>query len=102
MRVQNSPGVFGPKETRMESNIRLGRIFGVEIGLHYSWIIIALLIAFSLAGRFQTLHPDWGGGVAWVTAIITAALFFEFIIVDALSHVMVASVRGMDMNWIVM
>src|SRR5215831_18390524 len=95
MRPQKFPGSFWPKETRMESNIKLGRLFGVEIGLHYTWIIIALLIAFSLAARFQTMHPDWGGGVAWLTAIITAALFFASIIVHELSHAMVAKMRGL-------
>ena len=60
MHAQNFPGCFWPKETRMESNIKLGRIFGVEIGLHYTWVIIALLIAFSLATRFQTMHPVGG------------------------------------------
>ena len=37
----------------MEAQIKLGRIFGVEIGLHYSWLIIAVLIAFSqgISGR---------------------------------------------------
>src|SRR5215475_14964311 len=82
----------------MESNIKLGRLFGVEIGLHYSWIIIALLIAFSLAGRFQTMHPDWGDGVAWLTAIITAALFFASIIVHELAHAMVAKMRGLPVH----
>jgi Zn-dependent protease/predicted transcriptional regulator len=82
----------------MESNIKLGRLFGVEIGLHYSWIIIALLIAFSLSARFQTMHPDWGGGVAWLTAIITAALFFASIIVHELSHAMVAKMRGLPVH----
>jgi Zn-dependent protease/predicted transcriptional regulator len=82
----------------MESNIKLGRLFGVEIGLHYTWIIIALLIAFSLAARFQSLHPDWGSGVAWLTAIITAALFFASIIVHELSHAIVAKMRGLPVH----
>jgi len=56
----------------MEAQIKLGRIFGIEIGLHYSWLIIALLIAFSLAGHFGAAHPDWGRGVIWSMAIITA------------------------------
>ena len=55
----------------MESHIKLGRLFGIKIGLHYTWVIIALLLAFSLAARFQEMHPDWGPGVAWATAIIT-------------------------------
>ena len=47
----------------MEAQIKLGRIFGVEIGLHYSWLIIALLIAFSLAGHFgAALFPDRRAG----------------------------------------
>jgi hypothetical protein len=57
MRAQNFPGSFWREETRMEANIKLRRLFGVKIGLHYTWIIIALLIAFSLAARFQTMHP---------------------------------------------
>lgn len=82
----------------MESHIKLGRIFGVKIGLHYSWIIIALLIAFSLASRFQEMHQDWGRGTAWLTAIITAALFFAAIIAHELSHAMVAKMRGLPVR----
>ena len=32
----------------MKAHIKLGRIFGVAVGLHYSWIIIALLVTLSL------------------------------------------------------
>lgn len=82
----------------MESNIKLGRIFGIEIGLHYTWLLIALLIAFSLAARFQTLHPDWGNNMAWVTAMVTTVLFFASIVVHELSHAMVAKSRGLPVN----
>ena len=41
----------------MQAQIRLGRIFGIEIGLHYSWLIIAVLIATSLTGHFSEAHP---------------------------------------------
>jgi Zn-dependent protease/predicted transcriptional regulator len=82
----------------MESSIKLGRVFGVEIGLHYTWIVIALLIAFSLASHFQMTHPDWEGGVAWVTAIVTAVLFFASIIVHELSHAMVAKMRNLPVH----
>ncbi|MCW5969170.1 MAG: site-2 protease family protein [Blastocatellales bacterium] len=82
----------------MESHIRLGSIFGVRIGLHFSWAIIALLIAFSLASRFQQMHPDWGAGVAWATAIVTSALFFASIVVHELSHAMVAKMRNLPVH----
>ena len=47
----------------MEAQIKLGRIFGVEIGLHYSWLIIAFLITLSLASHLQMTNAQWGSGV---------------------------------------
>ena len=28
----------------MQAQVKLGRIFGIEIGLHYSWFIVAQLL----------------------------------------------------------
>jgi Zn-dependent protease/predicted transcriptional regulator len=82
----------------MEAQIKLGRIFGIKIGLHYSWLIIALLIALSLAGHFGAAHPDWDGGVIWGMAIVTALLFFAAIVAHELSHAMVARRRGLPVR----
>ena len=82
----------------MRAQIKLGRIFGVEIGLHYSWFIIALLITFSLAGHFQTNNPGWSDGMRWGIAIVTALLFFASIVIHELSHAMVAKLRGLPVR----
>lgn len=82
----------------MEAQIKLGRIFGIKIGLHYSWLIIALLIAFSLAGHFGAAHPNWDRGVIWGMAIITAVLFFAAILAHELSHALVAIKRGLPVR----
>jgi Zn-dependent protease/predicted transcriptional regulator len=79
----------------MKAQIKLGRIFGVEIGLHYSWFLIALLITFSLAGHFQTNNPTWSAGLRWGVSILTAVLFFASIVVHELSHALVAKLRGL-------
>ncbi len=68
----------------MEANIKLGRIFGIQIGLHYSWLIIAVLVAFSLGGHFQMVNPEWGTGVIWTMAIVTTLLFFAANVVHEL------------------
>jgi len=79
----------------MNAQIKLGRIFGVQIGLHYSWLIIALLVTLSLVGQFYAASPQWGVGLIWATAIITALLFFAAIIAHELSHAAVAKARGL-------
>ena len=44
----------------MEAQIKLGRILGVKLGLHYSWLLIALLITLLLAGHFSATNAHWG------------------------------------------
>jgi len=82
----------------MKAQIRLGRIFGIQIGLHYSWLIIALLVALSLAGQFHAANPQWGEVTIWATANVTAALFFVSIILHELSHAAVAKARGLPVR----
>ncbi|HYV09550.1 MAG TPA: site-2 protease family protein [Pyrinomonadaceae bacterium] len=82
----------------MKAQIKLGRIFGVEIGLHYSWFIIALLITFSLAGQFQENNPGWSDGLRWGVSIVTAVLFFVAIVAHELSHAIVAKLRGLPVR----
>jgi Zn-dependent protease/predicted transcriptional regulator len=77
----------------MQAQIKLGRIFGVEIGLHYSWLIIALLVTLSLVEQFYATNPQWGARTIWATAIITGLLFFTAILLHELSHAVVAKAR---------
>lgn len=84
----------------MESQIKLGRIFGIEIGLHYSWLIIAVLISLSLAGYFSQMHPQWSQGVIWAVSIVTAISFFLAILLHELAHAAVARRRGLPVNTI--
>ena len=77
----------------MKAQIKLGRILGIEIGLHYSWFIIAFLITMSLVAEFQALNPEWGPVVIWSTSIVSALLFFAAIVAHELSHAAVAKAR---------
>jgi Zn-dependent protease len=82
----------------MRPSVYLGRIFGIEIGLHYSWFIIALLIVFTLSAHFHFVNPQWSTGVIWALAVITALLFFASIVAHELSHAAVANARGLPVR----
>jgi Zn-dependent protease/predicted transcriptional regulator len=82
----------------MQAQIKLGRIFGIAIGLHYSWLILALLVVLSLADQFRAVNPMWGATVIWTIAIITALLFFASILLHELSHAAVAKARGLPVH----
>jgi Zn-dependent protease len=82
----------------MRSNIKLGKIHGIEIGLHYSWFIIAALIVFSLGEHFRQVNANWGMGLIWTAAVVTAALFFFTLLLHELAHSLVAQSRGLKVN----
>jgi Zn-dependent protease/predicted transcriptional regulator len=79
----------------MHAQIKLGRIAGISIGLHYSWFIIAFLIALSLVGHFRAIMPQWSGSVVWASAIVTAVLFFVTLLLHELSHSLLAKAKGL-------
>ncbi len=83
----------------MKSSIKLGKIAGIRVGLHYSWFIIAALIAFSLwTGQFHQTNPSWGTTRIWIMALVTAVLFFVTLLLHELSHSLVAQAYGMKVT----
>ena len=82
----------------MKAQIKLFRIFGIQIGLHYSWLLIAVLIVFSLAGQFAATNPQWGANIIWGVSLLTALLFFATIVIHELSHAAIAKTRGLPVR----
>lgn len=82
----------------MKAQIKLGRVFGIELGLHFSWIVIAVLITFSVADQFKHTNPDWSALTIWSASIITGLLFFACLFAHELSHAFVAKLRGLPIR----
>lgn len=75
--------------------VSLFRIFGIEIRLDPSVIIIFLLIVYSLgSGVFPQWHPDWSAGLIWGTAFVSGILFFISLLAHELSHSVVSQHYG--------
>src|SRR5437867_5563823 len=79
----------------MKAQVKVGRIAGISISLHYSWFIIALLIALSLAQHFRAVAPQWSSIVVWMAAVVTGLLFFAALLLHELAHSLLARARGL-------
>jgi Zn-dependent protease len=82
----------------MRSQIKLGRILGIKIGLHYSWFFVALLIVFSLSQQFHTANQGWGDGIILTLSIATSLLFFVSLLLHELSHSLFAKSCGLPVR----
>jgi Zn-dependent protease/predicted transcriptional regulator len=70
--------------------LRIGRILGIPIYVHASWLIIFVLITTTLGMQFGEIHPKWSTAEQWSVGILTSLLFFASVLFHELSHSMVA------------
>jgi Zn-dependent protease/CBS domain-containing protein len=77
--------------------IRVARLLGFDILIHWSWLIIATLFTWSLAtGYLPGVYPEWSAERRWIVGAITSALFFASVLLHELSHSVVARARGLE------
>ncbi|MGD2188181.1 MAG: site-2 protease family protein [Desulfobacterales bacterium] len=80
---------------------KLFRLFGFEVGIDLSWIIIAVLIAWSLStGFFPFQYQNLSPQTYWVMGIIGAVGLFLSIIAHEFCHSLVARKSGVPMKGI--
>lgn len=83
----------------MPGSIRLGTIAGIEISLHVSWLIIVVLLTWSLAtGWFASLYPGWSPSVYWTVSLCASLLLFGSVLAHELAHSLVARARGLPVK----
>jgi Zn-dependent protease len=75
---------------RNASGVLIGRILGIPIYIHASWVIIFVLITMSLGEQFTQEHPQWTSVQHWSIGVLTSALFFASILFHEFSHALVA------------
>jgi Zn-dependent protease/CBS domain-containing protein len=82
-------------------SINLFKLLGFEVRIDLSWIIIAILIAWSLStGLFPFHYKNLSTQTYWIMGIVAAVGLFLSIIVHEFSHSLVARKYGMPMKGI--
>lgn len=81
--------------------LSLFRLYGFEVKLDLSWILLALLVSSSLArGYFPEKVPGLAVGVYWVIGMLGAAGLFASIIFHEMCHSLVARAYGLPIRGI--
>lgn len=79
--------------------IRIARVLGVPIYIHFSWAVIFGLITWSLAtGYFPAHYPDLPASSHWAKGLVASFLFFVSILVHELGHAVVALRHGIGIR----
>jgi Zn-dependent protease/predicted transcriptional regulator len=70
--------------------LRIGRILGIPIYVHATWVFIFALITYSLKIQFAHDYPHWGAPQYWSLGLVTSLLFFSSVLFHELAHSVVA------------
>jgi Zn-dependent protease len=79
-------GTMNPRQS-----LYIGRIFGIPIGLDYTWFLIFILVTALLAtSYFPAEFQNWPAYLYWVVGGATSILFFASVLLHELGHSVVA------------
>ena len=81
------------------NQIPLGRIFGISIGLDYSWFLIFILLTWSLAvSYYPAALPAQSVALYWALGAISAVMLFVSVLLHELGHSFVALRYGVPVR----
>ncbi|MEW6529206.1 MAG: site-2 protease family protein [Thermodesulfobacteriota bacterium] len=72
-------------------------VFGIRVTIDYTWLIIFMLVLWSLsAGYFPTFFPNFDTYLYWAAGFVATVLFFASILLHELSHSVTAVRLGLE------
>ncbi|MBI5236154.1 MAG: site-2 protease family protein [Deltaproteobacteria bacterium] len=81
------------------SGIRLFKILGIRITIDYTWFLVFVLFAWSLAqGYFPYNHPGFGRGAYIVMGALSSLLLFVCVLVHEIAHSYVSNLLGVGVK----
>ncbi len=85
----------------MNENVSLGRVFGIHVGFNWSLLVVAALIAWSLATSFlPSASPGQTSAAYWTAGLISAFVFLASLLAHELAHSIVAMQRVLKVEGI--
>lgn len=83
----------------LRNSVRLITIGDIEIGVHYSWLLVFFLVAWTLAvGFFPFQLPGLSAGIYWIMGFVASLLLFVSVLIHELAHSFTAEARGLRVS----
>ena len=77
------------------ATFRVARLAGIDIEIHFSWLLIVALVSWTLAdGVFPDRYDGWSTAAYWAVGVVSAVLLFVTVLIHELAHALVAIRRG--------
>jgi len=77
-------------------SVRIGRIMGIPVKIHYTLWVVFILVAWSLAyGYMPRQYPGLSVATYWAIGIASAIVLFASVLVHELSHSYIAKRNGL-------
>ena len=75
----------------MPASLKIGKIGGIEVSIHWSWLFIFILITWSFAtGILDHFYPGWSAAQRWLVGAIVSLVFFLSLLMHELAHSLLA------------
>ncbi len=78
--------------------MKIARLFGIDIVVDWSWLLIAALLTTNVTAVFAAWHPAWGIARCLALACVAMILFFASLVAHELAHSLVATSLGMKVT----
>ncbi len=82
----------------MNGGFRIGRAFGIDVHIDWSWLFIFSLITWNLAMALSQTHSEWAMALRWGVAVLASLLFFFSVLAHELAHSLVARAQGIPVH----
>jgi Zn-dependent protease/predicted transcriptional regulator len=78
-----------------QGSLQVARVFGIPIYVHFSWVLVFALIAWTLAtDYFPDRYPELAVTSYWARGLAASLLFFASVLLHELGHSLVAIRSG--------
>jgi Zn-dependent protease/predicted transcriptional regulator len=85
----------------LRSSVKLGTIFGVPVGLNFSWFFTFAFVTLILGIQvYPAIFEDTAVWVHWLMAVASGILFFASILTHEMAHSLIARAYGIPVKGI--